>query len=105
MISEKRIKQIRKLANGTLDVEGWGDSAVGDLLKAYDEQRKLLILLADTLSFYADPQTYFAIAFLPDRPNGDFMDDFSDCEDEYGDCFKPGKRAREAISKVEEIIK
>ena len=47
----------------------------------------------DALEFYADPGTYFAIGFFPDRPCGDFMEDFD--ETEFG--MKPGKMAREAL--------
>lgn len=51
--------------------------------------------LREALEFYADPETYFAIGFFPDNPAGDFMDDFEETE-ELG--FKPGKRARAALS-------
>lgn len=49
------------------------------------------------LEFYANPDTYFAIAFMPDPPNGEFMDDFSDVETEWGPEYRPGKRARQAL--------
>jgi hypothetical protein len=50
--------------------------------------------LRKALEFYANPETYFAIGFFPDPPNGEFMDDFSDTG-ELG--MKPGKRARVAL--------
>lgn len=50
--------------------------------------------LEDALTFYADPETYFAIGFMPDRPCGEFMDDFEETP-ELG--WKPGKRARAAL--------
>jgi hypothetical protein len=51
------------------------------------------------LEFYADPETYFAIAFAADPPCGDFADDFEELEGELGHpdggaWIKPGKRAR-----------
>ena len=49
--------------------------------------------ILEALDFYADPDTYFAIGFIPDRPAGDFMDDFS--ETELG--YKPGKLARKIL--------
>jgi hypothetical protein len=52
--------------------------------------------LIKALEFYADPKTYFAIGFFPDRPCGDFMEDFD--ETEFG--WKPGKRARAALEAV-----
>lgn len=55
---------------------------------------KQALNLAKALAFYAEPETYFAIAFLPDPPCGEFMDDFSET-DHLGQ--KPGKRAREAL--------
>ena len=55
---------------------------------------KELNRLIETVRFYADPDTYFAIGFFPDRPCGDFIDDFSDTE--LG--LKPGKMARECLA-------
>lgn len=52
--------------------------------------------LREALEFYADPETYLAIGFLPDPPCGDFMDDWSDTGEEYG--FRPGKTARESLN-------
>jgi len=60
--------------------------------------------LEEALVFYADPQTYFAIAFIPDRPCGEFEDDFEDCSAvNLGN--KPGKRARAALNFWEELKK
>lgn len=51
------------------------------------------------LEFYADPDTYAAIVFWPDRPCGDFMNDFDEeFEDTFGyDRPMPGKTARAAL--------
>ena len=51
--------------------------------------------LAEVVGFYANPETYFAIGFFPDPPNGKFMNDFY--ETELGQ--KPGKRARAILDK------
>jgi hypothetical protein len=48
------------------------------------------------LDFYANPETYFAISFLPDPPSGGFIYDFS--ETDLG--RKPGKRARKTLDKI-----
>lgn len=62
-----------------------------------DEQR--IRDLEGALRFYADPSTYFAIAFLGDRPCGEFMEDCSPAADEYGfEKNVPGKRARAALA-------
>jgi hypothetical protein len=53
--------------------------------------------LIDVLEFYANPDTYFAIGFMADRPAGDFTEDFS--ETELG--LKPGKRAREILARLD----
>lgn len=53
----------------------------------------------ETLEFYARPESYFAILFIPDPPAGEFMDDFS--ETALG--RKPGRRAREAIDKLDHL--
>jgi len=49
--------------------------------------------LREGIEFYADPTTYYAIAFLPDPPCGDFIEDFDHTE--LG--IKPGKMARALI--------
>ncbi len=60
----------------------------------------------EALEFYADPETYFAIGFFPNPPNGDFMDDFEELEGELGHpdgstWVKPGKRARAALARLD----
>lgn len=50
--------------------------------------------LRDALDFYADPETYFAVAFLGDPPCGPFLEDFS--ETELG--RKPGNVARVVLA-------
>lgn len=51
------------------------------------------------LEFYANPENYVAIAFLPDPPCGDFIKDFSDDHgfDYSAPGYRPGKRARKAL--------
>ena len=60
--------------------------------------------LREALAFYADPDTYFAIAFWPDPPCGDFIEDFSE---DHGDPFynraMPGRTARDALQWTEEV--
>lgn len=66
-----------------------------------DYEQKLLRLetqtndMQEVLEFYADPETYFAIGFIPDRPCGSFIEDAS--ETHLGN--KPGKLAREVLEK------
>lgn len=65
---------------------------------ATDEYAALRADLAraeEALAFYADPETYFAIGFFPDRPCGEFIEDFDEnyVHDDM-DGFRPGKRAR-----------
>lgn len=55
--------------------------------------------LRKTLEFYADPETYFAIAFLPDPPCGDFVKDFEPITKGVIKTWRPGKRARASLSK------
>lgn len=61
--------------------------------------------LREALAFYADPETYFAIAFMADPPCGEFADDFEELDGALGHpdggaWTKPGKRAREAYAAV-----
>ena len=49
--------------------------------------------LREALEFYADPNTYMAVAFIADPPAGPFVDDFSDDHgNEFYDRPMPGKR-------------
>jgi hypothetical protein len=63
--------------------------------------KKRIEALEAALGFYANPETYHAIAMLGDRPCGEFADDFS--EDEWTkesgyDRPMPGKIARAALA-------
>jgi hypothetical protein len=58
--------------------------------------------MREALEFYADPETYFGVAFMADRPCGDFVEDFEELTGELGHpdggaWEKPGKRARAAL--------
>jgi len=52
------------------------------------------------LAFYMNPDTYFAITLIADRPCGDFVKDFSATE--LGQ--KPGKKARAAYKRISYIL-
>ena len=70
-----------------------------DISEQYRQFRKLLDKTRrykEALEFYANPETYFAIGIFPDRPCGNFINDFSDTGT-LG--VKPGKRARQVLSK------
>lgn len=47
----------------------------------------------EALEFYAEPDTYFAILFLPDPPCGEFWDDFEEIDGRE----RPGKLARATL--------
>jgi len=58
--------------------------------------------LRNALIFYADPETYTAIGFLPDHPCGDFIKDFDDnYYHEFFDRPMPGKIARDVLREDE----
>ena len=61
-----------------------------------DLDKEKIDKLVNALLFYADPDTYFAIGFLPDPPCGDFMDDF----EEIDGIVRPGKRARMVLKSI-----
>lgn len=62
--------------------------------RSVGKQEARIKQLESALAFYADPDTYFAIAFIADQPCGDFVDDVSKTL-ELG--MKPGRRAREVL--------
>jgi hypothetical protein len=61
------------------------------------ELQRRVYELEDALAFYADPESYFAIAFWFDPPCGGFRDDFSDVENEFFERPMPGALARETL--------
>jgi len=65
-----------------------------------EKANRIIDKLIDALSFYADPDTYFAIGILPDKPCGAFIDDMS--EDHDGDYNRPmpGKLARQTLREI-----
>lgn len=78
--------------------------------KACESLKKELEKTRQILYFYANPYTYFAVAFFPDPPCGDFMKDFSKIPshwDEFGqmsDSYKPGKKARKFLERNPKIL-
>ena len=85
------LAEVRRRAAGRTRYEGQPPSA--DEVLAEEVER-----LRAALEFYADPETYFGIAFLADPPCGGFAEDFSD---DHGDDTlpgpRPGARARRAL--------
>lgn len=65
-----------------------------------DEVWAALREATEALSFYADPETYFAIGFFPDQPCGAFIDDF----EEIDGVERPGKQARAALTRAEALV-
>ena len=61
---------------------------------------RALQIAVETLAFYMSPDTYHAIAFIPDPPCGEFMDDFKKVDGRA----RPGKRARLAFRKIARIM-
>ena len=65
---------------------------------ALKNQNDKVVSLEETLALYANPESYFAIMILPDRPAGWFADDISE---NHGNSFfdRPmhGAAARAAI--------
>lgn len=61
-------------------------------------ERRVFRRIVRALEFYADPNTYFAVALVPDHPAGEIMTDFGRTAD-LG--MKPGKRARDALGIAE----
>ena len=63
--------------------------------------RQMIGKLVTAVTFYANPDTYFAIGFFPDKPCGGFLDDFSeDHGSENYDRAMPGKLARQTLSEI-----
>lgn len=77
---------------GAEPCEGWRDAAaeIATLQVAVNR-------LTAALEFYANPDSYVGVAVLADPPAGEFADDFSEVETEWGTEVRPGKRARQAL--------
>lgn len=74
-------------------------TAMQDLIACFEIVCEQNSIYEAALDFYANPDTYFAIAFRADRPAGDFADDLSDVEkiNDHYDRPMPGKTARLAL--------
>lgn len=63
-------------------------------------------ILLEALHFYADPESYFAVSVIADRPSGGFADDYSDVVKDgwesfngHDEDYRYGKLARETLNK------
>ena len=68
-----------------------------------DALNQIPLKLVTALSFYADPDTYTAVAFRFDPPCGPFREDFENMGGPAGTRsarFKPGKLARETLDSL-----
>lgn len=95
---------IRRKAKGRKSVEEGKPDRLSDQL---DEAADRIEALEKALAFYANPWTYVAIAFLPDPPCGEFIQDFGphDCEeDPLFETNRAGVRARKALGWTQEQI-
>jgi hypothetical protein len=86
------------------DADGWG--CLDDINhERLDEKDALIVALAKVVAFYAEPETYNAIFIVPDRPAGEFADDFSE---DHGDPFyerpMPGAKARAVLKEHAEVL-
>lgn len=70
----------------------------------YEELEDCLAIALESLAMYADPDTYFGIAFIPDPPAGNFIYDFDLVENSDYDRPVAGKDAREAFEKIKGIF-
>lgn len=66
-----------------------------------EKYKRLCGMLHDALQFYADPENYHAIAFVGDRPCGEFIDDVSRTTHPDYNRVMPGKRARQALREAQ----
>lgn len=67
-----------------------------------DPRDKALRTCMRALKFYANPESYFAIAVWADPPCGGFAKDYSDTGTDLG--VRHGKRARKALADVKKIL-
>ena len=85
-------QMVEKLRSGPADAVLCADAA------------DMLVTLSDALEFYAQPENYHAVAFMADRPAGEFADDFdkeyADYTDLPYDRPMPGKHARATFRQI-----
>jgi hypothetical protein len=87
-----------------LDAGGEGYACEREHGPAHARLEREVRQLRAALVMYADPSSYHAIFFMPDRPCGWFIDDFSeDHGDDFYDRPMPGARARAALRNSDEI--
>jgi hypothetical protein len=89
---DKTIERLDKLIKRLNEFGSYVDANICmlamDLIRQYQE----------ALEFYADPETYFGIGIIADRPTGGFDDDIDD-DYEHTDMTgpRPGKLARKTL--------
>jgi len=77
-----------------LILPGKGSLHLHEIPKYVERLQAKLTRAEKVIEFYAEPDTYFGIGFLPDRPCGEFIDDVSET---IPLGYKPGKKAREYL--------
>ena len=82
----------RQTAGQRRQIEKWKDEV--------KLARRVAGIAMDALTFYGDPDTYWAIGFVCDRPCGDLRKDFEIIDGRA----RPGKRARRALSKLKALL-
>lgn len=68
------------------------------------QYERALSAAIETLSLYADPESYHAIAFLCDPPCGWFSKDVGKVNHPHYK-YKPGKQARKTLARISTILK
>lgn len=74
---------------------------IAELEATLERHQRLSGTLHDALKFYADPESYHAIAFMCDRPCGEFADDFGPVTHPHYSRIMPGKHARQTLQEAE----
>lgn len=94
------LEQKLAMVEGTSALASVGVDAHAALVTVAKEAEADVELLMQALCFYSAPDSYFAIAFIPDPPCGEFIEDFEDIDG----TPRPGKRARAAMKNLRSAI-
>lgn len=127
-MSDRLVKRLRAYAKVAHAAAAWGFAGEGFTMeKAADRIEELETMLGEVytisskacdrieeleaenarlreaLEFYANPETYHAVAFMCDRPGGGWEDDFDESHGhEFYERPMPGMKARAALKETDQ---
>jgi len=103
------MKELTDAFNGVIAERDALQKRITELEASNTDLRTALERAVTVINFYSDPQTYFAMSIIADRPCGEFVTDYEELSGELGHpdgspWQKPGKRARVSLTDLRAVL-